>query len=690
MEEQTSDSLTAEEIRQRRLAYFQSQTGLEKAVEGNQADTKKKQPTVPEKHFDNSKGKRPTVPEKQFDDSKGKRPTVSEKTIIHRKVPTQELSKRPEEMTRIDIIKETVPNLKLELDDKKISRNEDGYNEKVEKLIQMTKKEMAEKYSTSSSRESTPKQSSSKTDSQPAQLHQSNVIDFREYRPQQSNDLHIENIFSDRNSSSRVRQSTKTLASVKDSHDNGAYSYFLKSVDADQVEELGLSTHRPEDGPGSKERSPRALDESMSEDLKYALGERKYKEFLEKSMKDIDALYGDNFKNKTNVDKLEKGGTKDINLRREQYDNVTSTLMSKKINEKEQKANNETNKKWEEPITEGNRPLLNRPKYEPSSIYQNKRETEVEENNASRYNRSKSVDEPHILSSRNFAFSADEIYSQAYQPHMIKSTPIQISGSDGIGHGHPMYHGPISNLARPGHVGYSQPFPHEFPSHPAFFHSHSYDGSTPPSQGPYYSPDYMVPQSSSGYFVSAPYGNQGTYPIRTPRQVPHSPTSRREHGHPLMQHSYSHFEDAHGRPISARSVHKMDQQDMYRFKQQHPQMFPHPPEEHGYDQEMKPHLPGDKMGNNPPYYNPEMFPHPPESQPGPGPHGDMAAFQDYLHMMPKGIPYPPPPNDIELQAYFQFLGSQGYPIPYHTVVPPDSPREDQGKYYHIYVRLKSI
>jgi hypothetical protein len=35
-------------------------------------------------------------------------------------------------------------------------------------------------------------------------------------------------------------------------------------------------------------RSPRALNESMSEELKYALGEKKYQAFLEKSMKDIE------------------------------------------------------------------------------------------------------------------------------------------------------------------------------------------------------------------------------------------------------------------------------------------------------------------------------------------------------------------------------------------------------------------
>lgn len=591
MESHGSESLTAEEIRQRRLAYFQSQSSLDHVTGQKQSDGLNKEET----------------------DIRVKRSSV----IDEGKIPLKE---KPVKNERSSDVRQTKPDLRLDLEEKKKDRNEEGYSEEVEKLIQMTKKEMAGKYSgstrDSSSRETTPKQPSLSTvEGKSAANHSNKPKDLRGYRPQPSNDMHVEDIFSGRNNSSS-RQRPGTGASVKESHDNGAYSYFLKSVDGDQVEELGLSTHRPEDG--SKERSPRALDESMSEELKYALGEKKYKEFLEKSIKDIDALYGDNIKNKTKVDKLEKSATKDINLRREQFDKVTSSLMGRKASEAEMRVNNEIDRKRED--TEGNRPLLNRPKHEPSSIYQNKRD--AEENNLSRYNRSKSMEDAHVLSSRNFAFSADEIYSQAYQPQVINSTSMSISGGEGIGHGHPIY---VSSQAGAGHVGQSQPFPRGFQPHPSFFHSHSYDGSNP--HGQYYPPDFMVPQSPSGYFVPHPYGNHGSYPVRTPRQTAPSASSR-EHSHPYMQHphpQHAQYDDAHsGHSFSARNVHKMDQQDIYRFQQQHPQMFPHPPEGHGLDQEFKPHPPA-TMGKSPPCYHPEKLPHPPESPTRPGPHGDMAA-----------------------------------------------------------------
>jgi hypothetical protein len=70
----------------------------------------------------------------------------------------------------------------------------------------------------------------------------------------------------------------------------------------------------------------------------------------------------------------------------------------------------------------------------------------------------------------------------------------------------------------------------------------------------------------------------------------------------------------------------MDPQDVYRFKQQHPQLFPHPPEEHSFDPEMKPHPPSTKMSKNPHHFHPSMarMPHPPDSANlMPGPHGDM-------------------------------------------------------------------
>ncbi|KAK3102687.1 hypothetical protein FSP39_013151 [Pinctada imbricata] len=37
--------------------------------------------------------------------------------------------------------------------------------------------------------------------------------------------------------------------------------------------------------------------------------------------------------------------------------------------------------------------------------------------------------------------------------------------------------------------------------------------------------------------------------------------------------------------------------------------------------------------------------------------------------MPTGIPYPPPPGNVDLDAYFKYVGSQGYPVPYPVFIP---------------------
>jgi hypothetical protein len=114
--------------------------------------------------------------------------------------------------------------------------------------------------------------------------------------------------------------------------------------------------------------------------------------------------------------------------------------------------------------------------------------------------------------------------------------------------------------------------------------------------------------------------------------MPQSPSQKGDN--PMHLFTYMpqqpHYDDSPGRQMSARNIHSMDPQDVYRFKQQHPQLFPHPPEEHSFDPEMKPHPPSTKMSKNAHNFHPSMarMPHPPDSANlMPGPHGDMAAFQ---------------------------------------------------------------
>ena len=111
----------------------------------------------------------------------------------------------------------------------------------------------------------------------------------------------VEEFFVKGRDSGRGGPSRGLTVSVMDSQDDGSVM-FHKSVNFGKAEELGLSTHRGETereeavllsaAPGRKgwEESPRALHEFESEEMKQALGERKYQEFLQKSLKEIDSL----------------------------------------------------------------------------------------------------------------------------------------------------------------------------------------------------------------------------------------------------------------------------------------------------------------------------------------------------------------------------------------------------------------
>jgi hypothetical protein len=60
--------------------------------------------------------------------------------------------------------------------------------------------------------------------------------------------------------------------------------------------------------------------------------------------------------------------------------------------------------------------------------------------------------------------------------------------------------------------------------------------------------------------------------------------------------------------------------------------------------------------------------HPPQSMPVPGPEGE-GSFSSYPPQRHGGIPYPPPPFNVDLASYFSFLAAQGFPVPYPVPVP---------------------
>ncbi|KAJ8299783.1 hypothetical protein KUTeg_023843 [Tegillarca granosa] len=64
-------------------------------------------------------------------------------------------------------------------------------------------------------------------------------------------------------------------------------------------------------------------------------------------------------------------------------------------------------------------------------------------------------------------------------------------------------------------------------------------------------------------------------------------------------------------------------------------------------------------------------------------------FTNYLQQMPKGIPYPPPPENVDLSAYFQYLSTQGYPVPYPRMMPSYPPGQTYVQMTPTYNRMDS-
>ena len=270
----------------------------------------------------------------------------------------------------------------------------------------------------------------------------------------------------------------QTNLSLKDSHETTK----IELEKSQNMTDLGLSTHRPDSGKADEDLTVEThgvkLNESLTRQLRYALGEEKFKEFIEKSKKDIDILQQERIsarseKSETGVKKIGK----QVSSENEQTSKAVPEVKGKEskliipsksedftprndaeavhemigehiLNKKEPRQKLTSNPAYKQK-TSGNtdeanspntantskktvpelnlsdvngspRPLLNRPKHEPYNIYQDKlnkqptKKSEIKAEAAEVPASSSVKNYEQVTVSRNVVFSADEIYKQAY------------------------------------------------------------------------------------------------------------------------------------------------------------------------------------------------------------------------------------------------------------------------------------
>ncbi|KAK3585426.1 hypothetical protein CHS0354_020143 [Potamilus streckersoni] len=277
----------------------------------------------------------------------------------------------------------------------------------------------------------------------------------------------IDELFLKKNGQERILSHKSRLKdSVTESQEVEAIPLFQKSVD---LSELGLCTHRPESDRFTDEQRVddpvNLLDDIMSEELRNALGEEKYREFLAKSMKDLSELQKErnsdrsssrkdkshsSHKGEKTTDKekltgkssvqlqtsparkLEIRETAKMNLQSKSDLNKSKSLQTKEKFEKKEvshpvkerdKEDGNGDTHHDSLSKDSPRPKLNRPKFSPPSIWQNSMEWS-QSGSDGRKDGSLTPVTPtqtgylrnyeQITVPRNVSFSSDEIYQQAY------------------------------------------------------------------------------------------------------------------------------------------------------------------------------------------------------------------------------------------------------------------------------------
>lgn len=318
----------------------------------------------------------------------------------------------------------------------------------------------------------------------------------------------VEEIFSSR----QFVRPPPTQLVVKDSQELG----FIKETEplkqSKDLNELGLSTHRPDSERNGTVADAEDLNlgDTVTKELRLVLGEEKFREFIQKAKRDIDDLHERSSESSARRDKTprlikDSGNSKpvykcqteskherknvlkskekdlkvseDIDMEKKHaaasrhcneflpkqpdadaVENMIGEYVLRKPNQvcteniqKEDCQNREMTEGAESDkivpsldLNEVNkpfRPKLNRPKYEPPTIYQESKvkveqEALVVERKGSGDTRLRQSNYEQVTVPRNVAFSADEIYNQAYG--FIPTSQSAITSQHYL-HGHPTH-----------------------------------------------------------------------------------------------------------------------------------------------------------------------------------------------------------------------------------------------------------
>ncbi|KAL3842513.1 hypothetical protein ACJMK2_020517 [Sinanodonta woodiana] len=423
---------------------------------------------------------------------------------------------------------------------------------------------------------------------------------------------------------------TRLKDSVTESQEVEAIPLFQKSVD---LSELGLCTHRPESDRYTDEERvdnpAHLLDDVMTEELRNALGEDKYREFLVKSMKDLSELQKERnsdrssarkdksqtlYKGEKIADKEKTTGKSSVQLqtspaRRLEYRETAKMNQqskpdlskSKPIQAMEKYEKKEVYHPLKERDKEdGNgdtlqgslskdspRPKLNRPKFSPPSIWQNS----MEWSHSSSDGRKDSDVTPvtptqagyvrnyeQITVPRNVSFSSDEIYQQAYGMNVHGG----LYGGAGIPISPHSPHPYISNpIFHPGSVPFSPMGPSNVYMNPM----------VPTATNTVMNPQFMFNQYSmnvshsmresadKGYFpIMNAFNGDSSSPVPVPR-----PPNKSYPGEKLTSNEKHQgevngmFFTTHPQTPRSEQLNGFHGQQMFPYPVMVPMLIPHPP-----------------------------------------------------------------------------------------------------------------
>ena len=366
-----------------------------------------------------------------------------------------------------------------------------------------------------------------------------------------SGDSEVENLFSNRK---WVSANEIPALSLKESLDADSVSVFKSRADFDN---LGLSTHRPESTTrssvtdftdGRKVTRQRSMSSeslllgSKAEEMRSLLGEQRYKEFVEKSERELSQLHRIVEATHASFQWSGEGGQERASRRDGPAQRNTPTPPPQPPSPQPGGASSNRGPSPRRRLRSSSPQMVTK------TLQDIARTKEIRESATSR--NYEQVVVPH-----NVTFSADEIYRQAYGGGISGSNEVRKSSSSSVGSGYPdpgmSYWNTVTPRQMAGSMSPSSPhaapmFQAPFmqmstggPMHPPATSQHPVYAASPNSTGAYFYPQgqgVAMNMAGGGQF----YGRQQNMFMAVPSGTPpQSPDSYFYHIHPLSQSAHS-------------------------------------------------------------------------------------------------------------------------------------------------------